>query len=619
MCGGIPLVREEGSKSNDDALSSSITPPNTTGSMTLQLKASSTCGTSLCSITSTNASLRWIASVAPSSELLGGTLSEQAIVDSWLSYGWSSIDLPIEVLIRSSGTASAVDFQTALQQLDANLMYNTYIAGTKSVTIADIRIIVSLYTAANAKLWDPTSEDETLYVNVKRWYQTLVNQDWFLRSIQSLPSLSSSTITSTAATSSSSVREGIMLNGTPSAVVNKMYRRNRIRIKEVFGTDGGASYIGQTITVAGWSRTIRKASSKLIFVELNDGSVGSSLQCVLDVTLTEGFEQCKGNGGTGSSFSFTGTVVKSVGEEQVIDLKVTQATLLGAVYGGNAEGTVVGGMLYPLSKKEHTLEHMRDVAHLRPRGQIHAAAMRIRHAMAYATHTFFNNHGFLYIHTPILTGADCEGAGEQFGVTTLLGSDHLKPDIVVPVHKAPEPPATTASTEGEGGEEKKISKSEMKRLAKQQEKAAKKGGAGSAAAAEPDVPEIVIGAIDYGEDFFAQRMNLTVSGQLNVETHACALSDVYTFGPTFRAEESRTYRHLSEFWMIEPEIAFATLKEDIDLAEDYLKYCVQYALDHCTADLEFFENNPHGEVGLRDRLKNVLHNEFKVRSRFWVT
>jgi asparaginyl-tRNA synthetase len=341
--------------------------------------------------------------------------------------------------------------------------------------------------------------------------------------------------------------------------------------------------------VSGWARTIRKASSKLFFVELNDGSTNLSLQCVLDIQTTEGFDDCKNSGGTGASFQFVGKVVSSKGGEQAVDLQVTQATLLGAVYGGDINGTTIGGMLYPMSKKEHTLEHMREHAHLRPRASIHAAAMRIRHAMAFATHNFFHNNGFLYIHTPIITGADCEGAGEQFGVTTMLGTDHSKTDVALPIV-----------------EKKEISKSELKRLEKQRAKA------------DPNKPleEEFPGAVDYSKDFFSQRVNLTVSGQLNVETHACALSDVYTFGPTFRAEQSRTYRHLAEFWMVEPELAFASLTDDMNLAEDYLKYCVQFALENCAEDLEFFENNSHGEKGLRERLLNVLNNDFKVRLYF---
>lgn len=275
---------------------------------------------------------------------------------------------------------------------------------------------------------------------------------------------------------------------------------------------------------------------------------------------------------------------------QAIELKVKKATVLGPVYGGDLKGTEVGGMHYPLSKKRHTIEYMREHAHLRPRSRVHAAAMRIRHAMAFATHKFFNDNGFLYIHTPIVTCADCEGAGEQFGVTTMLGTDPHVKDIALPVFPVPE--------------EKTLSKKEMKRLAKKK--------ANAVESVKPEEVKIP-GAIDYTKDFFGRRANLTVSGQLNVETHCCALSDVYTFGPTFRAENSHTSRHLAEFWMIEPEIAFADLEKDIDLAEDYLKYCVQYALEMCSEDLEFFENSEHGEKGLRERLQNVIAQPFKVR------
>lgn len=387
---------------------------------------------------------------------------------------------------------------------------------------------------------------------------------------------------------------GVMLNGSPPPVENNLYRRHRVRIKEVLANDG-TQHLNKIVTVAGWARTTRNANKgQLLFVELNDGSTGGSIQCVLDVETTEGFDECKNSGGTGASFQMVGTLITSQGDGQVVELAVKTGKLLGAVYGGNIEGTEIGGKLYAMSKKAHTLEHMREHAHLRPRGRVHAAAMRIRHSMAYATHTFFHNHGFLYIHTPILTGADCEGAGEQFGVTTLLGSDHLATDVTVPVN---EPlPFEDPS---------KISKSEMKRRAKIAAK--------EKAKIDPTKPvhENVVGAVDYSKDFFGKRVNLTVSGQLNVETHACALSDVYTFGPTFRAENSHTGRHLAEFWMIEPEICFADLADDINLAEDYLKYCVKFALERCSDDLEFFENSPHGEVGLRDRLKNVLDNPFQ--------
>jgi len=398
-----------------------------------------------------------------------------------------------------------------------------------------------------------------------------------------------------SATSGASDGEGVKMNGSPPPVVNRMYKRRRIRMKEVLADDG-KNYVGQTIMVSGWARTTRNANKgALLFVELNDGSCGESLQCVLDNVTSANFDECKACGGTGASFQMVGKVIDSPAAGQAVEMQVESGTLLGAVYGGNVEGTEIGGKMYPMSKKAHTLEHMRDVAHLRARGRLHASAMRIRHSMAFATHNFFHSHGFVYIHTPILTGADCEGAGEQFGVTTILGSDHLKTGIQLPVHQPPAPPE----------EGKEISKKEQKRIAKK--------AAAVAAKADPNKPkeETVIGAVDYSKDFFTHRVNLTVSGQLNVETHACALSDVYTFGPTFRAEKSFTSRHLSEFWMIEPEICFANLSDDIDLAEDYLKYCVRYALECCSEDLEFFENSPHGEKGLRERLRNVLNNPFK--------
>mmetsp|Transcript_7931 Transcript_7931/g.11396 ORF Transcript_7931/g.11396 Transcript_7931/m.11396 type:complete len:228 (+) Transcript_7931:74-757(+) len=180
---------------------------------------------------------------------------------------------------------------------------------------------------------------------------------------------------------------GNYMHGPAPPVVNNLYKRNRIRIKEALA---GASYIGQTITVAGWARTTRNANKgQLLFIELNDGSTGASLQCVLDSEKTEGFAECKGSGGTGASFQLKGTLIESQGEGQAVEMQVTSGTLLGAVYGGNPEGTEVGGMLYPIPKKNNTLEYMRDQAHMRPRTRVHAAAMRIRHSMAFATHNFF--------------------------------------------------------------------------------------------------------------------------------------------------------------------------------------------------------------------------------------
>ena len=544
--------------------------------------------------------IRVFASLTPGSGLYGKNEMEAAEIDSWISYSTASIEVIVDAVkvSKAAGISDgkifnsvASDLAYAISVINCHVMYSTYMVGD-SVTSADIAIGCALYEAALHSLWDPRSDDEKT-VNIRRWYNTIANQDFFSSAIKG----PSSTTGSNTRHSSS---DGITLNGFAPPVENKLFKRNRIRIKEILQNDG-AIYLGKTVTVCGWARTTRNAG-RLMFIELNDGSTGTSLQCTCEAGATEGFEESKKSGGTGASFQITGVVIESPSAGQAVELKATECKLLGAVYGGDVEGKTVGGMLYPMAKKAHTLEYMRENAHLRPRASLHSAVMRIRHAMAYATHKFFHDNGFLYIHTPIITCADCEGAGEQFGVTNMLGNDHLKPDVTLSYHEAPK-------EEPVDGEEKKLSKNEMKRLAKQAAKSSQKEVSSDFGKPE-DVK--VIGAVDYTTDFFGRRANLTVSGQLNVETHACALSDVYTFGPTFRAENSHTARHLAEFWMIEPEIAFADLNDDINLAEDYLKYCVKYALEMCSNDLEFLETSPFGEVGLRDRLHNVLNNAFKV-------
>lgn len=385
--------------------------------------------------------MRTIASIAPALNLSGATDIDKALVEGWMSFIWASLDLPIQSL----STAAGNDLSDVFHTLNRHLTNQTFLVGN-TVTIADISLAVTLHTAVAAALWKPNDNDD----NLSRHYQTLIHQEFFITALQTLtlststvigaPATSTTTIstnTATAITTSTTSSAGVFMNGNAPAVVNNLYRRHRIRIKEVLIHDG-TTLIGQTVTVAGWARTTRNANKgQLLFIELNDGSCGTSLQCVLDASSCEGFEECKACGGTGASFQLIGTIVASSGAEQAVELQVTTGKLLGAVYGGNVEGTEIGGMVYPLSKKAHTLEYLREVAHLRPRGRIHAAAMRIRHAMAFATHNFFHNHGFLYIHTPILTCADCEGAGEQFAVTTLLGADHNLPDVKLPVHEPP--------------------------------------------------------------------------------------------------------------------------------------------------------------------------------------
>ncbi len=546
--------------------------------------------------------LKIVASLSPASGLLGQSDADAAQVDSWVSYATTNFEVPVAALKQSTAastdTASLVesmkkDLEYSISVLNCHLIPTGYMVGS-SFTIADIALAVALQDAATEKLWDPASTDEKT-AHICKWYSAATSAGFFLEATAQLSSgpKEAPPAPAAAAAADPSSTEGVLLSGVAPPVKNKLYKRHRIRIKEVFSN--ASTLLNTTITVAGWTRTVRKAGGKLLFLEINDGSCGTSIQCTCEAETTTGFEESKKSGGTGSSFQLTGTLVESPSSGQAVELKVTHAKLLGAVYGGDAKAETVGGMLYPMSKKGHTLEHLRENAHLRPRTSLHAAAMRVRHAMAYATHKFFHDHGFLYIHTPIVTCADCEGAGEQFGVTTMLGTDPHQKDVTLPVFEEPKE-----------DEEKKLSKKELKRLAKKA--ASKKKDEESQKPEEVKIP----GAVDYTKDFFGRRGNLTVSGQLNVETHACALSDVYTFGPTFRAENSHTSRHLSEFWMIEPEIAFADLEDDINLAEDYLKYCVEYALAMCKEDLEFFENSPFGEVGLRDRLKNVLDNPFKV-------
>ncbi|DAZ98537.1 TPA: hypothetical protein N0F65_007036 [Lagenidium giganteum] len=338
----------------------------------------------------------------------------------------------------------------------------------------------------------------------------------------------------------SSYETDAVVSATVHTKLDTLFRRNRIRVKELL--EAGVKLDGQTVNVKGWGKTLREAGAgAFAFLELNDGSTFSGVQVVITRESTEGFEAAIESGGVGASFSVVGTVVKSPAKGQEIEIKATKVH----VYGG-----VPDSATYPMSKKRHTLEHLRTHAHLRPRSNIHGAAMRVRNAMAFATHEFFNTRGFLYIHTPIITESDCEGAGEMFSVSTLL-SKH--PDGKLPT-----------TTEGK---------------------------------------------IDFTKDFFDRPSFLSVSGQLNVETHCCALSDVYTFGPTFRAENSNTSRHLAEFWMVEPEIAFADLTDNINLAEDYLKFCVQYALDNCKEDVEFF--NKTVEKGLIERLQATVGSPFE--------
>ena len=287
------------------------------------------------------------------------------------------------------------------------------------------------------------------------------------------------------------------------------------------------------VVVKGWVRT-KRGNKNVAFIALNDGSCVANMQVVVDLAKFD--EELLRKVTTGACLRVDGRLVASCGAGQGVEVQAEKIE----IYGTADPET------YPLQKKGHSLEFLRDIAYLRPRTNTFGAIFRIRHAMAYAIHKYFNDKGFYYLHTPLITASDCEGAGAMFQVTTL----------------------------------------DLNNLPKTEE-----------------------GAVDYSQDFFGRPCSLTVSGQLEGELGALSLGQIYTFGPTFRAENSNTPRHLSEFWMIEPEVAFYDINDNMDLAEDFLKYLIGYALDNCREDLEFM--NKMWDNGLIERLNFVLNHEFK--------
>ncbi len=313
----------------------------------------------------------------------------------------------------------------------------------------------------------------------------------------------------------------------------------RSTIKKIFSTTPN----GQTVLIKGWVRTFRNNQ----FISLNDGSCMGNLQVVVDFENTD--DDILKRITTGAALAIEGTLIPSIGKGQTVEIKALQIAILGDC----------DPEKYPLQPKKHSLEFLREIAHLRFRTNTFNAVFKVRHALAYAVHRFFNDKGFVYLHTPIITGSDCEGAGEMFRVSTL--------DLHHP-------------------------------------------------------PKTADGKIDFSEDFFGKETNLTVSGQLEGELAAMALGEIYTFGPTFRAENSNTSRHLAEFWMIEPEVAFADLEDNMDLAEELLKYVINHALIHCSEELEFLKTrlldeekqkpqNERSELDLVAKLNFCLNNEFE--------
>jgi len=316
--------------------------------------------------------------------------------------------------------------------------------------------------------------------------------------------------------------------------------QKRIKIKDLLVS----KEYGSEVNVKGWVRT-KRGNKQINFIALNDGSTINNIQIVVDVPNFN--EDMLKKVTTGAAISVQGKLIESTGSGQAVELEAISIDVLG----------VADPEKYPLQPKKHSLEFLREKAHLRFRTNTFSAVFRMRHAMAFAVHEFFNKKGFYYMHTPLITGSDAEGAGEMFRVSTL---------------DAKNPPLNED------------------------------------------------GSINYKEDFFGKETNLTVSGQLEGELGAMALGDIYTFGPTFRAENSNTTRHLAEFWMIEPEMAFYDLKDNMDLAEEFLKYMIKYALDNCMSDLEFLSKRLQEEekgkkadersMELIEKLRFVLDNDF---------
>mmetsp|Transcript_18601 Transcript_18601/g.33169 ORF Transcript_18601/g.33169 Transcript_18601/m.33169 type:complete len:625 (-) Transcript_18601:71-1945(-) len=374
----------------------------------------------------------------------------------------------------------------------------------------------------------------------------------------------------------------------------------KTKIREL--KEAGEGAVGRSVEIKGWCKTVRD-QKQFAFMEVTDGSSLGGLQVVLNPESTAGWELLEeGAFATGASIIASGEIVASVGGKQTIELKAATVELV-----GGCDST------YPLQKKRHTLEFLREIAHLRPRSNTISAVARVRSALAFATHEFFTSNGFQYVHTPLISASDCEGAGEMFQVTTLLNDVNRAATTPKPSEEEMASLRAEASSKGAAVKAAKGSgdKAALEAALGELMVAKARVAAGEEALAlSPDLPRRDDGTVDCSKDFFGEAAYLTVSGQLNGEMYACALSDIYTFGPTFRAENSNTSRHLAEFWMIEPEMAFADLEANMACAEAYIKHCVSYILQHCGEDLAFFDKMV--EKGLLQRLRAVAEQPFQT-------
>ncbi|KAL3639323.1 Asparagine--tRNA ligase, cytoplasmic 1 [Castilleja foliolosa] len=390
------------------------------------------------------------------------------------------------------------------------------------------------------------------------------------------------------------------------AAIRELQFSQRLQIKSILERpDKGTGLMGQKVRIGGWVK-IGRDKGAFAFLEVNDGSCPGNLQVILKAHVYN--YKLSDVISTGTCVHLEGSLKCS---EQSIELDVERVIDVGSVDASK----------YPLSKPDLTLEFLRDFVHLRPRTNTISAVARIRNALAYATHTFFQNHGFLYVHTPIISTSNCEGVGEMFQVTTLINDAEkaakdlkdnplVQDDIISAEILLQEKSEALNRLKAAEANYKEIvaAVAELNKAMESLSKLYKRGklaerlkhGGG-------DLSKKEDGTIDYADDFFARQAFLTVSGQLQVETYACALSSVYTFGPTFRAENSYTSRHLSEFWMVEPEIAFADIHDDMNCAEAYVKFLCQWLLDHCYDDMEFMARNDTTAI---QRLEMVAKSSF---------
>ncbi|KAK9266609.1 hypothetical protein L1049_022902 [Liquidambar formosana] len=395
------------------------------------------------------------------------------------------------------------------------------------------------------------------------------------------------------------------LNDAVTVPVQKHAFSDRVPIRSILSRpDGGAGIAGQRVRVGGWVKTGREqGKGSFAFLELNDGTCQANLQVIVEASVADLGQLVA----TGTCVVVDGVLkLPPEGTRQKVELRVEQVVHVG----------LVDPAKYPLPKTRLTLEFLRDFVHLRPKTNTISAVARIRNALAYATHTFFQKHGFLYVHTPIITTSDCEGAGEMFQVTTLITDSEKREKELIknppPSEDDVEAAKILVKEKGEAVTQLKsvkASKEEISASVAELTKAKENlSRLEDRAKLKPGIPQKE-GKIDYAQDFFARQAFLTVSGQLQVESFACCLSSVYTFGPTFRAEHSHTSRHLAEFWMVEPEIAFAELKDDMNCAEAYVKFLCQWLLDECLDDMEFMAKN--FDKTCIDRLRMVASTPFE--------